>query len=78
MQTQGRDGDAGSLSLTTEQFARYAELVASGKAEFPDGLPKEQEEDLVKEIRSKLRRRLVLLIAREIARDIRSEPRQSG
>lgn len=73
MQTQGREGDAGSLSLTTEQFDRYAELVAAGEAEFPNGLPRDQEEDLVKEVRSRLRRRLVRLIARQIALEIAEE-----
>jgi hypothetical protein len=60
--------------LTPEQMERYADLVAGGKAELPDGLVPAQEHDLVGMVRSRLRRRLVSLIARQIARDLRSGP----
>ena len=62
-------------SLTPEQMNKFAELVAAGEAEFPDGLSREQEEELTGEVRSRLRQRLVHLIAHRIALDIRSEPR---
>lgn len=58
--------------LTPEQMDRYADLVAGGKAELPDGLLPAQELDLVGMVRSRLRRRFVSFIARQIARDIRS------
>ena len=58
--------------LTPDQKDRYADLVAGGKAELPDGLLPAQERDLVGKVRCRLRRRLVSFIARQIARDIRS------
>ena len=73
MASKGRVENAVQEPLTTEQVDKYAELVAAGEAEFPSGLPKNQEEDLISKIRSRLRRRLVLFIAREIARDVRAE-----
>jgi hypothetical protein len=60
--------------LTPEQMDRYADLVAGGKAELPNGLLPAQERDLVGKVRSRLRRRLVSFIARQIARDLRSGP----
>jgi len=73
MINEGRVKDAVEESLTPEQIDKYAELVATGEAEFPDGLPQDQHEDLTTKVRSRLRRRMTLLVARAIAQDIRLE-----
>ncbi len=75
MADEGRAEDVVTEPLTPEQMDRYADLVAAAEAEFPDGLSREQEEELTGEVRTRLRRRLVHLIAHRIALDIRSEPR---
>ena len=56
--------------LTSEQVNRYADLVASGKANLPDGLAPAQQRDLIAKVRDRMRRRLVSFLARQIARDI--------
>jgi len=75
MQEKGPGPDTGRIPLTPEQMDRFAALIATGEAEFPGGLSREQEEELTGEVRTRLRRRLVHLIAHRIALDIRSEPR---
>ena len=63
-------GDEASLALTDEQVDRYADLIAAGEAELPDGLSRQQEEELIARTRARLRRRLIVLIARQIAADL--------
>ena len=43
----------------------------SGEAELPDGLLPEQEGELIRKVRDRLRRRFVIFVARQIARDVR-------
>jgi len=73
MNDEGRVENAIEKPITPEQLGKYADLVAAGNAEFPDGLPQDQRRDLTTKVRSRLRRRMVLLIARAIAQDIRVE-----
>jgi hypothetical protein len=61
------------LSFTPEQLKKFADLVAAGEAELPDGLSSEQEAALIHEVRVRLRDRLVGLIVRRIALDIALE-----
>lgn len=75
MATQGNDGDTVSPSLNREQIGRYADLIAAGKAKLPDGLPADQEGDLIARARALLRRRLIGMIARQVVSDLAGEGR---
>ena len=54
----------------TPDFARLAELIASGGHPFPSGLTKAEEKALVDAVRKLRRLRLIRLVARAIAADI--------
>ena len=73
MQAQECDEDTGQLPFTSGQTSKFAELVAAGQAELPDGLSRAQEAALIREVRVRLRHRLVALVARRIANDIAIE-----
>ena len=53
------------------QIERLAELVAGGEVEWPDDLPESQAAELTAAVRRCRRSRLIKLIARQIAQDIR-------
>ena len=72
MADEGRAEDVVTEPLTPEQMDRYAGLVAAGEAELPDGLLPEQEDELIRKVRDRLRRQFVIFVARQIARDVRS------
>jgi hypothetical protein len=57
--------------LTPEQIRRWAALVADGTSEFPGDLAPADRDRLLAETRRLLRERLVRLIARAIAIDLR-------
>jgi hypothetical protein len=56
--------------LSPEQIARWAELLAKGETEFPDGLRAAQKKQLEQDVRRLRCARLVQFIARCIADDI--------
>ncbi len=70
MAREGTAGNGIEKPLTVAQMDKYAELVAAGEAEFPDGLSREQEAALARRTRARLRDRLVDLVARRVAHDI--------
>jgi hypothetical protein len=53
--------------LSDEQVGRWADVIADGRDDFPDGLPSPGRERLLAAVRERLRGRLVRLIARAIA-----------
>jgi hypothetical protein len=55
--------------LTEDQLARWVDLIAAGRAEFPDGLPATQMLHMGLEVQKRRRARLVHWIARTIALD---------
>ena len=55
---------------TAETLSRYAQLIADGRADWPEGLSTQQENRLLREVRRLRRLRLVRLVASSIARDI--------
>src|SRR5437667_213952 len=70
----------GSVLLTPEQVARWADLLARGEAGLPEGLAPCQEEELRQHVCRLRRARLIRFIARQIAQDIsgKAELRQRG
>jgi hypothetical protein len=67
-QSAGSDSPSG---LTPEQIRRWASLVADGTSEFPGDLAPVDRDRLLVATRRLLRERLVRLVARAIAIDIR-------
>ncbi|MEJ7636879.1 MAG: hypothetical protein WKF75_02535 [Singulisphaera sp.] len=59
--------------LTATQVDGWAELIADGRDAFPDDLPPHDEARLRDAVRRRLRDRLVTLIARAIAAQIRRD-----
>jgi hypothetical protein len=69
-----------STSQHTEQispdtFQRCAELLAAGEMDWPEGLSKEQQSDLLTAVRRCRRARLIKFIASRIAADLAAEAR---
>jgi hypothetical protein len=56
--------------LSEDQLARWADLIAAGRAEFPDGLAATQMAHLGSQVRERCRARLVHWIARTVALDL--------
>lgn len=61
------DCGASPSELTGIQVARWAELIADGRDEFPTSLSQPAHERLLREVRRRLRARLVQFVARAIA-----------
>jgi hypothetical protein len=64
--------------LTKEQLRRWAALIAKGDTEFPEDLDEIDRDLLHGHCRVLLRNRLVHLVARAIALDIRRDGGQDG
>jgi hypothetical protein len=62
-----------SQQFSSETLARCARLLAAGEMDWPDGLSKEQEEELLTAVRRWRRARLINLIASRIAADLAAE-----
>jgi hypothetical protein len=60
--------------VTEDQLARWAGLIAEGRAGFPDGLSAPQLGQLSCEVRRLRRARLVRWIARAVAHDLHRGP----
>ena len=58
------------VRLTVHQFARWAELIAAGRGDFPTDLVASEQYHLLVEVRSRLRDRLVQHLARAIAASV--------
>jgi hypothetical protein len=71
LKSQTRPSVAPETCLTTEQIDRWADVIADGRDDFPDGLPSPSRERLLTAVRERLRSRLVHLIARAIAARLR-------
>jgi len=75
LQQTGRSSNSGQRR---EQLTRWANLIASGSMQFPDGLSVEEANFLVSEVSLRRTRRLVhvvaVAIARSIWQDIRDMP----
>ncbi len=69
--------NSGPPNRSAEHLFRLAELVASGELVLPVDLPSDQLDQLVRQVRTRRRRRLVRYIARAIATDIHRS-RESG
>jgi hypothetical protein len=63
----------GAPALDDDRLARWADLLAAGRDRLPDELPPLDHDRLVLAVRTRLRQRLVRLIARAIASRIRRE-----
>ncbi len=59
-----------AAGLSGQQLNRWAELVATGEAGFPDNLLKADEAALCRQVRQRRRDRLIRFVARAIAREI--------
>jgi hypothetical protein len=59
-----------AAALTSEQRKRWADLVATGEAAFPDNLLEVDNEALCREVRQRRRDRLIRFVACAIAREI--------
>lgn len=55
-----------------------ADLYSAGKIPFPDDLSPISKEQFCRAVRERLRRRLVHVIAKAIARDLQDAPRRIG
>ena len=53
--------------LTDDHIARWADIIADGRARFPDDLQSPERERLMGSVQARLRDRLVRFIARAIA-----------
>jgi hypothetical protein len=62
--------------LTADQLAKWSRLVAGGETGFPDNLAPVLEERMANEVRRLSRKRLISLIARQIAMHIHRDGRQ--
>jgi hypothetical protein len=56
--------------LTSEQLARWAQLVADGQEAFPDEHSSLQRQQMLEQVRTRRRARLVNYICQQVARDI--------
>lgn len=65
------EADVQTQLSTVQGFSRWADLVARGEVAFPTGLTEGQEESLLQAVRQRRRQRLVQVIARAVAQDIR-------
>jgi hypothetical protein len=64
--------------LTDDQVSRWADLIADGRDDLPDGLPPHDHERLAEAVRRRLRDRMLRLIARAIAARLRRDGRPGG
>jgi hypothetical protein len=68
----------GLHGLTDDQVSRWADLIADGRDDLPDGLPAQDRERLAEAVRRRLRDRMLRLIARAIAARLRRDGRPGG
>ena len=64
---------ASPVSLTAHQVARWADMIAEGRANFPTDLTAPEQDHLLIEVRSRSRHRLVHHLARAIAASMRRD-----
>jgi hypothetical protein len=63
--------DTSASRLSDDQIDRLAAMIANGCCEWPTHFPARESQRLQVEVRSRLRHRLIRLVARAIALDVR-------
>ncbi len=67
------DNPAIPASLDHDQLQRWAQMIADGRSEFPNGLAALDHDHLLAAVRQRLRDRMVRHIARAIAARLRDD-----
>jgi hypothetical protein len=64
----------GLPKLSADQLATLADMIAAGTTRIPESMDESDRELLIREVRTRIRTRLMILVARAVAQEIARRP----